>query len=102
MTSVEYKRMSDLIENGDADAQKEINLWLLNKLKEIGEILERQSDINSINRVSNKVSRRYIDSVATNIALRVKADLLANGLDVTHIDPDRYQYKEENNDDATN
>ena len=91
MTSGEYKRMNELIENGDVDAQKEINMRLLNELKEIGEILDRQSAINSLNRVSNKVSRRYIDSVATNIALRVKADLLANGLVVTHIDPDQYK-----------
>lgn len=95
MTSDEYKRMSDLIENGDADAQKEINSWLLHELKEIGETLERQSAMNTLNRVANKVTRRYIDSVATNIALCIKADMIANGLDVANINPDRYQYKED-------
>ena len=95
MTSGEYKRMSDLIESGDADAQKEINLWLLNKLKEIGEILERQTVINMLNRVANSQLERYIDSVASNVALCVKADMIDNGLAVTHIDPDRYEHKEE-------
>lgn len=95
MTSGEYKRMSELIENGDADAQKEINSWLLHELKEIGETLERQSAMNSLNRVANNVTRRYIDSVATNIAVCVKADMIANGLDVAHINPDRYQYEED-------
>lgn len=95
MTSNEYKRMSDLIENGDADAQKEINLWLLYKLKEIGEILDRQAVINTLHRVANNQLERYIESVATNIALCVKDDMIANGLDVAHINPDRYQYKED-------
>lgn len=102
MTSGEYKRMSDLIENGDADTQKEINLWLLYKLKEIGEILDRQAVINTLNRVANNQLERYIESVASNVALCVRADMIANGLAVTHVRPDRYEHKEENNDDAAN
>ena len=97
MTSGEYKRMNDLIENGDADAQKEINLWLLYKLKEIGEILDRQAVINTLDRVANSQLERYIDSVATSIALCVKADMIDNGLAVAHINPDRYEHKEEDN-----
>lgn len=91
MTSGEYKRISELIESGDAEAQKEINMWLLNELKETHDALTTQVALNDFIFGTNSQLKRYIDNMVRNVALCVKADMLDNGLRVTFVDPDKYK-----------
>ena len=101
MTDRDYKNIKAKINKGDLKYQKEINLFLLNELKELGKRCDQQIAINEIALSSNRKLKEYIDLVAENISMCVKADMRGNGLKVKFVDPDKYK-EEESNAEATN